>query len=64
MEELLRKWLYPTNKRKLDNNNTVEIVKVIGPAAIGINKSNEEKNEAMWSELIVWKFFISRWYWI
>ena len=47
-KELLRKWLYPTNKRKLDNNNTVEIVKVIGPAAIGINKSNEEKNEAMW----------------
>ena len=47
-KELLRKWLYPTNKRKLDNNNnTVEIVTVIASAAIGINNSNGRKNEAM-----------------
>ena len=55
-KELLRKWLYPRNKRKLDNNNSiVEIVKVITSADIGINKSNGGKNEGMESELIVWK---------
>ena len=46
-EELLRKWSYPKNKKKLDNNNTVEIVKVIASAAIGVSKSNGENNETM-----------------
>lgn len=41
-KKLWRKWFYLTNKRSLDNDNTVETVVGIDPAAVGLCQSNEK----------------------